>query len=242
MLVDKNKLHSPVLPKVNVVVNDDSADNVEVELYETNALCEIYKAVKEILLTITEDPDDPNSPPYFKTIKINNGQFNRIKNSKQNTEYALAFPAIFLHFIDVRYLVSQSRVNEGRGTLRLQFVLNKLNNSDDEVEMEGFKMFQRINRALMDNKTKYPALTERFQLTYFDQLESFDNGLQPYWITYEVWFTDYSTERYRNYKEVYLVVPPFTNHSDQLPDNNKHNHDNHTEPTFEECADFKDFE
>lgn len=242
MLVDKRILTKSIeQPKINIEVRDDS-ENTELELYETNALCEICKAIKKILLTIKEDPDNPDSDPYFKTIKINNGQLGRIKNNTRNNEYAVAFPAVFLHFIDVRYLVAQSRINEGRATMRIQYVLNNLNNSDDKVEMDGFKMFQRIHRAIMDNKTNYPALTERFQLQYFDQLESFDDGLQPYWINYEVWFTDYSAERYRKYKEVYIVVPPFTNHSDQLPENNKHNHEDHTEPTFEDSADFKNFE
>lgn len=231
--------------QVNVTVEDNSFDNKTVRdteeiPYDTNALIEAYKAIKEILLTIKEDENDPNSQPFFKTIKVNNGQLNRIKNNKWNLEYALAFPAVFVHFINIRYLVQQSRIGEGRAVARIQFVLNRLNNSDADFEMEGFAVFQRINAALQSQKSKYPALTERFQLQYFDQPESFDDGLQPYWIDYEIWFKEYSGYRYKDYVETHIVIPPFTNHSDQLPESNPNQHPNHTEPKFEEIAGFNE--
>lgn len=226
-------------PEIKVTVDNDIRKNpryTEEEAYEINALCDVYSAVKEILGTIKVDPNDPNSEPYFKTIKINNGQLSRIKNDKWNREYALAFPAAFIHFIDVRYLVQQSRIGEGRAFLRLQYVLNRLNNSDEEFEMEGYRLFQRINAALQSQKQNYPALTERFQLSYFDQPESFDDGLQPYWIDYEVWFKDYSGYRYKDYVDTYVVVPPFTNHSDQKPESNPNHHPDHDRPNIDDAV------
>ena len=237
MIVDKRKpvaQEDPTIKQQDIVNEGDQ----EVEEYSTNALCEVFAAVKKILGDLKLNENDPNSPPLFRTIKMNNGQLNRIKNNKWNKEYALAFPAIFIHFIDVRYLVQQSRIGEGRATMRIQYVLNRLNNSDSDFELEGYELFQRINTAIQDRKSEFPALTQRFQLTYFDQLESLDDGLQPFWIDYEVWFSDYSAYKYRNYVERYIVMPPFTNHSDQKPENNQGAHDNHESPKIEDVAGF----
>ena len=206
--------------------------------YTANALCEVFKAAKEILSELREDENDPGSPFLFKTVALNTGQLNRIKSNTANMEEAIVFPAVFLHFINVRYLVQQSRIGEGRATLRIHYVLNRLNNGDEEVELEGYELFQRINVALQDGKSKYPALNERFSLTYFDQPESFGDGLQPYWIDYEVWFTEYSAYKFRNYVERYLVVPPFTNHSDQQAENNRDGHEDHEVPGYDEVSGF----
>lgn len=227
MIIDKNKK-----PPVDI---KDEPTITEVEVYDTNALCEVYKAVKKILLTIKEDPADPNSQPYFKTIKMDNGQLARLTKAKANNEYGIAFPAVFVHFINVRYLIQQSRIGEGRATLRLHFVLNRMNNSDDDFELEGYEMFNRINQAVNDNLTKFPALAERFQLTYFEQPLSFDNALQPFWIDYEVWFSEYSGYKYKKYVERYIVVPPFTNHSDQL-EKHRNGHEDHKEPTIDDVS------
>lgn len=218
---------------------DNNESNTEEELYETNALCEVFKAVKQILGNLRVDGSNPNSPPLFRTIKLNNGQVNRIKNNKWNKEYGIAFPAVFVHFINVRYLVQQSRIGEGRATMRIQYVLNRLNNSDVEFELEGYELFQRINAAIQDNKHQFPALTTRCQLQYFDQLETFDDALQPFWIDYEVWFSEYSGYRYKNYVDRYVVMPPFTNHSDQRPECNTDNHENHDTPTFKDVVSCK---
>lgn len=231
MLKDKHKKDTVDLPQSP----PSTRESVEEE-YDTNALVESFKALKEIIGDIRENPNDPDSPPIFKSIKMNNGQLNRIINKKENTEAGLAFPAVLIHFIDVRYLVQQSRIGEGRATTRIQFILNTLNNSDVDVEMEGYIMFQRINKAIQENKSKFPALTERFQLTYFDQPESMNNGLQPFWIDYEIWFKDYSAYRFRDYVDRYLVVPPFTNHSDQNPENNTEEHPDHKTPTYDEAS------
>lgn len=206
------------------------------EPYEVNALVESFKAIKEIIKGIKENPNDPNSPPLFKTIKMNNGQLHRIVSKRANTEAELVFPAVLIHFINVRYLIQQSRIGEGRATTRIQFILNTLNNSDEDVEMQGYEVFQRINTAIQTQKDKFPALTERFQLTYFDQPLSMDNGLQPFWIDYEIWFKDYSAYRYRDYEERYVVVPPFTNHSDQKPECNQDKHEDHKTPTYDDVS------
>jgi hypothetical protein len=241
MIVEKHKalLSTEEQEALQETIEQSNVTTLE-EAIATNALCEVFKAVKTILSEMHVDEDDETSPLLFKTIKLNNGQLSRIKHDKWNREYALAFPAVFLHFINVRYLVSQSRIGEGRATLRIQYVLNTLNNSDDDVELEGYRLFQRINDHINRFKNGYPALLERFQLTYFDQPESFDDGLQPYWIDYEVWFREYSDYRYRDWVDRYIVIPPFTNHSDQLPENNCDNHEDHDEPKFEDVARFEE--
>lgn len=238
MIVDKHKiLDAEEQEALQEAVEQSNVTTLE-EAITTNALCEVFKAVKTILSEMRVDEDNETSPLLFKTIKLNNGQLSRIKHDKWNREYALAFPAVFLHFINVRYLVSQSRIGEGRATLRIQYVLNTLNNSDEDVELEGYRLFQRINDHINRFKCGFPALLERFQLTYFDQPESFDDGLQPYWIDYEVWFREYSDYAYRDWVDRYIVIPPFTNHSDQLPENNLDNHEDHDKPKFEDVVGF----
>lgn len=87
-----------------------------------NPFVEMYQAVKRTLLTIRENPEDPTSPPFFKTIAIDNGQYLRIIRDT-NMEMEVAFPAIFVHFVNVRYLVQQQRIGEGRATMRVRFIL-----------------------------------------------------------------------------------------------------------------------
>lgn len=226
MIVEKNKTQQSA-PQV-------SADP---PLTQDNPMTQAYNAVRAILETIREDPDNPDSPQYFKTIKVDNGQLSRIKNSKRNTEYPIAFPAVFIHFVDVNFLVGQSNIAEGKGTMRIHYVLNRLNNSDDVVETEGFEVFTRINAAIQDQKGKYQALLRRFQLSYWDQPLSFDDGLQPYWIDYEVWFSDYTAKSDRNYVETHIVIPPFTDHSDQ-DEENRNGHTDHKDPSFDEASGF----
>lgn len=199
---------------------------------------EIYKAVRRVLQSLHIDPNDDTSPLLFQTVKIDNGQFERIVRSKGNTEYAIAFPAAFIRFVNVRFLVAQQRVGEGRATMRIRFVLNDLNNSDDEQETHGFRVFNQINVAIQDAKNTEPALNERCNLTYFDMPESLDNGLQPYWIDYEVWFRTMAAYQYRNWVEKYIVIPPFTNHSDAL-ELDECKHGNHRIPQIEDVAGYE---
>lgn len=211
----------------------------EVIDYNNNPLNQSYLAVREILSELTVDPNDPASPPLFKTIKLDNGQLARIKRSTKNLEYAFGFPAVLIHFINVYYNVGQSNTYDGKGTMRIHYILNRLNNSDDVVEAEGFAVFQRINVALQKNFGRFPALTRRFQLAYWDMPLTFDNGLQPFWIDYDIWFRDVTTDYQRDYVERYIVIPPFTNHSDQIPEHNPDHHPNHQTPTFDESSGFE---
>lgn len=239
MIVDKNnKPTKPVEPE-EIPVESVETDEMQ-EVIETNAMVEAYKAVRKILESIKKDPQDPNSPPLFKTIKLDNGQLNRIKNNSYNMEYGVVFPAVFIHFINIYYNVGTARISEGKGTMRIHYVLNRLNNSDDEVECEGMEVYKRIVTAIEERKAEFPALVSRFQLSYWDQPLTFDDALQPYWIDYEIWFQDYTAYVYKNYKDVYVTVPPFTQPSDQNEIANPDNMQNHETPKFEDVAGFYD--
>lgn len=203
------------------------------EQYQKNPFVDMYQAVKRTLLTIREDVENPLSPPFFKTIAIDNGQFLRIIRDR-NLEMEVAFPAIFIHFINVRYLVQQQRIGEGRATMRIRFVLNNLNSSDSDKECEPFEVFQRINVAIQDAKSREPALNERCNLTFFDMPQT-TNQLQAYWIDYEVWFREISAWKYRDWLERYLVMPPYTNHSD-APQHDDEKHGDHTKPKYRETT------
>lgn len=202
------------------------------ERVEANALTEMYLAVRRALLTIREREDDPLSPPFFKTIAIDNGQFTRIV-LEENLEAEVAFPAVFVHYTNVRYLVQQQRIGEGRATLRIRFILHTLNNSDRERECDPFQVFQRVNRAIQDAKNYEPALNERCNLLYFDMPTS-SNMLQAYWVDYEVWFRETSAWKYRDWVPRYLVMPPFTDHSD-APEHDVQGHGDHRSPTDREA-------
>ena len=208
------------------------------EEVDNNPLEDVYLAVKRVLESLHTDPNDNNSPKLFQTVKIDNGQFERIVRTRGNTEYAIPFPAAFIRFVNVRYLVAQQRIGEGRATMRIRFVLNDLNNSDDIVETHGFRVFQQINDAIQDAKDYEEALNERCNLTYFDMPESLDHGLQPYWIDYEIWFRTSSSFQYRKWVDRYLVMPPFTNHSD-APEHDSEAHGNHKEPKIEDVAKYE---
>ncbi len=214
----------------------DSSTTTELETVSLNPFVEMYKAVKRAILTIRENPEDDASPPFFKTIAIDNGQYTRIIQDV-NMEMEVAFPAIFIHFVNVSYLVQQQRIGEGRATMRVRFVLNTLNNSDEDMECLPFEVFQRINVAIQDAKDYEDALNERCNLTYFD-MPTTANMLQAYWIDYEVWFRESSAFKYRNWVERYVVMPPFTNHSDA--EENESGHSDHTEPTYAEASDIED--
>lgn len=211
-----------------------SQDTVTIpEQTALNPFVEMYQAVKRAILTIREKDADPQSEPYFKTIAIDTGQFARILRD-ENMEYDTAFPAIFIHFINVRYLVQQQRIGEGRATMRIRFILNTLNNQDPEKECAPFLVFQKLNIAIQDAKSKEPALNERCNLIYFDMPLS-TNMLQAYWVDYEVWFREASAWKYRDWIERYLVMPPFTNHSD-APKRDTQGHGDHPNPSYDEAT------
>lgn len=222
-------------PKQDDKIQTPTLESVPEEVSE-NPFVNMYNAVRRAILTVRENPDDPASPQFFKTIAIDNGQFSRLIRS-ENLEYEVAFPAVFIHFVNVRYLVAQQRIGEGRATMRVRFILNTLNNSDPERECDPFIVFQRLNVAIQDAKNHEPALNERCNLTYFD-MPLTTNMLQAYWIDYEVWFREYSAWRYRDWVKRYLVMPPFTQHSD-APQHDTENHGQHSTPTFEESSGFE---
>lgn len=206
------------------------------EITYENPFVNMYEAVKRAILTIREDEHNPLSPPFFKTIEIDSGQFERLIR-EDNTEFDTAFPAVFVHFINVRYLVQQQRLGEGRATMRIRFILNNLNNRDPEVECMPFIVFQRLNMAIQDAKDHELALNERCNLTYFD-MPATVNMLQAYWVDYEVWFRESSAWKYRKWVERYLVMPPFTDHAD-APQHDLLEHGKHPEPKHEEVTGFR---
>lgn len=115
-LVDKHK--KPDEDKK--VETPEIPDETTQEEIQDNPIINVYKAVKRVLESIRVDPNDDNSDRLFKTVKIDNGQFERIIRSKGNTEYAVAFPAAFVRFVNVRFLVAQQRIGEGRATMRIR--------------------------------------------------------------------------------------------------------------------------
>lgn len=211
------------------------AEPVPEEVVE-NPFVNMYRAVRRAILTVREDPEDPLSEAFFKTIAIDNGQFARIVRG-QNTEYETAFPAVFIHFVNVRYLVAQQRLGEGRATMRVRFILNTLNNADPDRECDPFLVFQRLNVAIQDAKDREPALNERCNLTYFDMPQT-TNMLQAYWIDYEVWFRESSAWKYRDWVERYLVMPPFTQHGD-APQHDSGGHGYHPDPAYDKASGFE---
>lgn len=149
---------------------------------------------------------------YFKECKIDAGQFDRIMLDP-NHEHIVNFPAVFIRFVDIRYLVQQQRIGEGRATMRIRFIINNINNTDPIIETMPFRLFQLINASIQDAKAYEEAYRDRVNLTYNDMPER-ARGLQAYWIDYEVYFKDWSGWVFNNYVEKYLVAPPFVNFSD----------------------------
>lgn len=144
---------------------EDNSSITTPELVAENPFVNMFNAVKRAILTVREDEENIASPPLFKTIMIDNGQFLRLIRD-DNLESEIAFPAIFVHFTNVRYLVQQQRVGEGRATMRVRFILNTFNNQDIETECDPFIIFQRINVAIQDAKDREPALNERCNLMF----------------------------------------------------------------------------
>ena len=227
MIKDKHSVGQPYQP---APVQESLPEEVS-----ENPFVNMYQAVKRAIQTIKEDPDDPLSPPFFKTIAIDNGQFARIVRA-ENTEYETVFPAVFIPFVNVRYLVQQQRIGEGRATMRVRFILNTLNNGDEDRECESFIVFQRLNVAIQDAKNREPALNERCNLTYFD-MPTTTNMLQAYWVDYEVWFRESSAWKYRDWVKRYLVMPPFTQHGD-APQHDGGGHGYHPEPGYDKATGF----
>lgn len=209
---------------------------------ESNGPMDVLKTMKTILSEVTWKYGVPDSPKIFKTVQIDDGQYERIISPNGNQEETLGFPAAFIHFIEWKYLVQQSRINEGRATLRIRFILNSLNVHEDGHDMDVYYVAERIHQTIQESVSKYECLQERCQLQYIDPMESFDHGLQPCWMTYEIWFrqTNIWITRNKTYKK--FVCPPFTNHADQDASIEGVNPDGHTNldhpRTYDEATDY----
>lgn len=195
---------------------------------EANGPMDVLTAMKEILRGVTWEWGVSNSPKIFKTVQIDDGQYERIISPSGNKEETLGFPAVFIHFIDWRYLVQQARINEGRATLRIRFILNSLNTHEYGHDMDVYYVAERIHQTIQEKMGSYDCLSERCQLQYIDPMESFDHSLQPCWMTYEIWFKQRNIWATRNLIYKKLVCPPFTNHADQDPNIEGVNPDKHT--------------
>ena len=209
---------------------------------ESNGPMDVLKAMKEILRSVTWEYGVPGSPKIFATVQIDDGQYERIISPSGNKEETLGFPAAFVHFINWRYLVQQSRINEGRAELRIRFILNSLNVHEDGHDMDVYYVAERIHQTIQESISEYECLQERCQLEYVDPMESFDHGLQPCWMTYEIWFKQRNIWVTRNKIYKKFVCPPFTNHADQDPtiegvNPNEHNNLDHPR-TYNDATDF----
>lgn len=249
MIVDKKT--KKVISGNSLSLDSNVSQEIEVEggvevlqQMPSNGPIEVLNAMKEILKSVTWEYGVANSPKIFKTVQVDDGQYERIANGKINTEETLGFPAAFVHFIDWRYLTSAKRFNEGRAEVRIRFVMNRLNPHDEEggADTEVYYVANRIHQTIQESIPKYPCLQERCILSYVDPMEHFHNGLQPCWLTYEVWFKETNIWYSRKRIQKYVVFPPFANHSDQDKTIENINPDNHTNldhpRTYEEATGF----
>lgn len=220
---------------------DVEPDVVQKIQVPTGGIVDVFKAVVEILSNVRWEYGNSQSPKIFTKVYLDDGQFERIVKHGKNMEDGIAFPACFVHFINIHWLKPSSRKTEGRCTLRIRYILNRLNIHDSiETESEGFIVGERIKQEFALRKDEFPALTKRCALTYYDQVNSFDNGLQPWWMDFEVWFDESNIWYERRLKKVKLVFPPFVNHSDQTdPSQNRFNHTNADhKTTYDEATKF----
>lgn len=178
MIVDKKNKKVISDNKVNATVPKEPPQKTEEKPLQiaANGPMDVLKAMKEILRSVTWEYGIKNSPKIFKTVQIDDGQYERIISPNGNKEETLGFPAAFVHFINWRYLVQQSRINEGRAELRIRFILNSLNVHEDGHDMDVYYVAERIHQTIQESISKYECLQERCQLEYVDPMESFDHG------------------------------------------------------------------
>lgn len=230
-IISDNKVSAVAKPKDPLEGSEVVAVPVQVE---SNGPMEVLTAMKEILRSVTWEYGVANSPKIFKTVQIDDGQYERIISPNGNKEETMGFPAAFVHFISWRYLTSAKRINEGRSELRIRFILNSLNVHEDKHDMDVYYVAERIHQTIQENVSNYECLQERCQLEYIDPAESFDKGLQPCWMTYEIWFRTRNIWATRNKTYRKIVFPPFANHADQdatIEGVNPNNHNNLDHPT-----------
>ena len=229
MIVDKNngQVISGNKSSTSAPIVTVPEDSYEVpQQIPDGGIIDVLKAIIAILKEVRWEYGVENSPKIFKTVRLDDGQYERIIKKSGNTEYEVAFPAAFVHFVDTQYLVSQQRIGEGRAKLRIHFILNRLNVHDDEVEFDPYYVLQRIDQEITEHKVEYDCLAERCQLVYWDFPLSFDYGLQPGWLTYEIWFRETNIWVNRRKVKRHMILTPFTNHSDQTEEANENNHTN----------------
>lgn len=245
MIVDKNNGQVVSGNQTNIITPQITEPDDAVEVMQqipTGGIIEVLKAIIAILKEVRWEYGVENSPKIFRTVRLDDGQYGRIVRRSGNTEYEVAFPAAFVHFVDTQYLVAQQRIGEGRAKLRIHFILNRLNVHDDEVEFDPYYVMERIDQEITEHKGEYECLSERCQLVYWDFPESFDYGLQPGWLTYEIWFRESNIWIKRKKVYRHMILTPFTNHSDQTKEANERNHTNADHPIdFDASTTFVDF-
>lgn len=209
------------------------------EQIEANGAIEVIHSVMAILREVTWEYGVDDSPKIFKTVQYDDGQYNRIiRKTGGNLEEGIAFPAAFVHLIDVNWNVTAQRFNEGMATLRIRFVLNRLDTHNAKHDTDVYYVAERVHQTITELKGNYDCLSERCVLQYVDPMESFDNSLQPCWMTYDIRFRTTSIWISRKKVKRRIVQPPFTNHADQDqsdPANNLFGHDNlsHKDSTYD---------
>ena len=220
------------------------------EAYEINPMEDALVAITEILTqNLMKGPDgkiyirkvDEELPkdlykPFFQTIQVENGQVDRLIHTRENTEDVIPLPAIFHHFIDMHWDVGTGTIGACKAIYRMKVVLNNLDIDQYGTQMSMYRVAHAIINCLSIYTGKYSAFTQRFQLDYFDPMETWTKGIQYFWLQYQIYFRDYSTYAYRYYIKRHVVCPPFTNHSDQLPENNDFGHEEHTERNYDEAS------
>lgn len=248
MIIDK-KNKQVLSGNTTSVIGEEKAKDAETpvevpEQVEANGPSDVIDAFIEMLKQVTWEYGVPNSPKIFKTVQYSDGQYERIKSTSTNEEEGIAFPAAFVHFIDVNWLTSAQRFNDGRASLRIRFILNRLDTHNRKHDTDVYYVAQRIHQTVRELKGNYDCLTKRCNLTYVDPMESFNYSLQPCWMTYEVWFTTINIWVTRNKVMRKIVFPPFTNHADEDPsdpDVNPNHHTNLSHPTtYDEATKFSD--
>lgn len=220
------------------------------ESYEINPMEDALVAIMEILTQnllkgsdgkirirqIGETFPEGLYKPYFQTIQVENGQIDRLIHTRVNTEDVVPLPAIFHHFIDMHWDVGTGTIGACKAIYRMKVVLNNLDIDQYDTQMSMYRVAHSIINCLSLYTPKYSAFTQRFQLDYFDPMETWTKGIQYFWLQYQIHLRDYSTYAYRNYIERHVVCPPFTNHSDQLPENSDFGHADHTERKYDDAS------
>ena len=182
----------------------------------TTGIIAALRAVREILSNIRWEYGNPESPLIFKTVQHDDGQFERIVRKGANLEDGIGFPAVFYHIIDARWLKETNRQSEIRADLRVRYILNRLNVHDNfDTEVEGHYVMERIKQEIELHRLEYEALTKHCLLNYYYKYESFDDSLQPWGISWALWVEESNIWVERNKRNMYIVFPPFANHSDQ---------------------------